>query len=136
MVRILEDLAQDWRRLDDRIEAVSGENRSTLQEHGALSALDDNTANRSDHLERRRRRDRPFEGLSENEIGRARLSMMARNTNVPFKGRIQKRKTQYLQIITVGLQRAAGPYRWATSGTRQSRPALKFEKGCVDTQRV
>jgi len=25
MVRILEDLAQDWRRLDDRIEAVSGE---------------------------------------------------------------------------------------------------------------
>jgi transposase len=25
MVRILEDLAQDWRHLDDRIEAVSGE---------------------------------------------------------------------------------------------------------------
>jgi hypothetical protein len=36
--------------------------------------------------------------------------MMARNTNVPFKGRIQKRKTNYLQIITFGLQRAAGPY--------------------------
>ena len=40
--------------------------------------------------------------------------MMARNTNVPFKGRIQKRKTHVLQIITFGLQRAAGPYRWAT----------------------
>jgi len=39
--------------------------------------------------------------------------MMARNTNVPFKGRIQKRKTHDLQIITFGLQRAAGPYRWA-----------------------
>ena len=39
--------------------------------------------------------------------------MMARNTNVPFKGRIQKRKTYHLQIITFGLQRAAGPYRWA-----------------------
>ena len=38
------------------------------------------------------------------------LSMMARNTNVPFKGRIQKRKTNFLQIITFGLQRAAGPY--------------------------
>jgi transposase len=25
MVRILEDLAQDWRRLDDRIEAMTGE---------------------------------------------------------------------------------------------------------------
>ena len=39
--------------------------------------------------------------------------MMARNTNVPFKGRIQKRKTHDLQIITFGLQRAAGPYRRA-----------------------
>jgi hypothetical protein len=36
--------------------------------------------------------------------------MMARNANVPFKGRIQKRKTYHLQIITFGLQRAAGPY--------------------------
>jgi hypothetical protein len=34
-----------------------------------------------------------------------------RNTNVPFKGRMQKRKTHDLQIITFGLQRAAGPYR-------------------------
>jgi hypothetical protein len=53
-----------------------------------------------------------FQGLSENEIGRARISMMARNANVPFKGRIQKRKTYHLQIITFGLQRAAGPYSW------------------------
>jgi hypothetical protein len=51
-------------------------------------------------------------GLSENEIGCARISMMARNTNVPFKGRIQKRKTNHLQIITFSLQRTAGPYRW------------------------
>jgi hypothetical protein len=42
--------------------------------------------------------------------------MMARNTNVPFKGRIQKRKTHDLQIITFGLQRAAGPYRRAING--------------------
>src|ERR1700746_81324 len=38
-------------------------------------------------------------GLSENEIGCARISMVARNTNVPFKGRIQKRKTYHLQIM-------------------------------------
>jgi hypothetical protein len=38
--------------------------------------------------------------------------MMARNANVPFKGRIQKRKTYHLQIITFGLQCAAGPYSW------------------------
>jgi hypothetical protein len=37
--------------------------------------------------------------------------MMARSTNAPFKGRIQKRKTNHLQIITFGLQRTAGPYR-------------------------
>jgi hypothetical protein len=45
--------------------------------------------------------------------------MMARNTNVPLKGRIQKRKTYHLQIITFRLQRAAGPYRSASSGREQ-----------------
>ena len=57
-----------------------------------------------------------IQGLSENEIGCARISMVARNTNVPFKGRIQKRKTYHLQIITFRLQRAAGPYSCAISG--------------------
>ena len=56
-----------------------------------------------------------FKGLDANEIGCARISMMARSTNAPFKGRIQKRKTNHLQIITFGLQRTAGPYRWVTS---------------------
>jgi len=32
------------------------------------------------------------QGLSENEIGCARISMMARGKNAPFKGRIQMRK--------------------------------------------
>jgi hypothetical protein len=58
--------------------------------------------------------------------------MMARNTIVPFKGRIQKRKTKHLHIVIFGLQRAAGPYRRATTGLssastlialRQSRPS-------------
>ena len=39
--------------------------------------------------------------------------MMARSSNAPSIGRIQKRKTKLLQIIIFGLQRAAGPYRWA-----------------------
>ena len=42
--------------------------------------------------------------------------MMARSTKAPFKGRIQKRKTNHLQIITFGLQRTAGPYKRATNG--------------------
>ena len=36
-----------------------------------------------------------FQGLSENEIGCARISIMARSTNAPFKGRIQNRKTYH-----------------------------------------
>jgi len=39
--------------------------------------------------------------------------MMARSLKAPSIGRIQKRKTNLLQIIIFGLQRAAGPYRWA-----------------------
>src|SRR5262249_6968145 len=37
------------------------------------------------------------QGLSENEIGCARISMMARSKNAPFRGRIQKRKTLSLR---------------------------------------
>ena len=42
--------------------------------------------------------------------------MMARSTNAPFKGRIQKRKTSRLQIIKFSLQRTAGPYKGAKGG--------------------
>ena len=55
------------------------------------------------------------QGLSENEIGCARISMMARSTNAPLKGRIQKCKTNHLQIIRFHLQHTAGPYKWVTS---------------------
>ena len=54
-----------------------------------------------------------FQGLSQNEIGCARISMMARSTNAPFKGRIQKRKTNDLHLLTFGLHRTAGPYKRA-----------------------
>src|SRR5262245_65858374 len=52
-----------------------------------------------------------IQGLSQNEIGCARISMMARSRSAPFKGRIQKRKTNHLQIIISSLQRTAGPYK-------------------------
>jgi hypothetical protein len=53
-----------------------------------------------------------FQGLSENEIGCARISMMARSTIAPFKGRIQKRQTT-LHLFKSSLQRTAGPYKSA-----------------------
>src|SRR5204863_433303 len=52
------------------------------------------------------------QGLSENEIGCARMSMMARSTNALCKGRIQMRKTNPLHLLKFGLQRTAGPYSW------------------------
>jgi hypothetical protein len=55
------------------------------------------------------------QGLSENEIGYARISMMARSTNAPCKGRIQMRKTNPLRLLKFGLQRTAGPYKWVIS---------------------
>ena len=58
------------------------------------------------------------QGLSQNEIGCARISMMARNTNAPCKGRIQMRKTYPLHLFTSGLQRTAGPYSWVKPGHR------------------
>src|SRR5215472_8269895 len=64
------------------------------------------------------------QGLSENESGCARISMMARSTNAPFTGRIQKRKTNHLRPFTSGLQRTAGPYSWiiSTPGAHCKRP--------------
>jgi hypothetical protein len=53
-----------------------------------------------------------FQGLVANEIGCARISMMAREQEtLPAMGRIQMRETNYLQIITSGLHRTAGPYK-------------------------
>ena len=68
-----------------------------------------------------------FQGLSQNEIGCARISMMARSTNAPFKGRIQKRKTNHLQIITFGLQRTAGPYKGARIGPSRGKLSVRKE---------
>ena len=59
------------------------------------------------------------QGLSENEIGCARISMMARSTNAPCKGRIQMRKTNPLHLLKFGLQRTAGPYSWVKLGKAQ-----------------
>src|SRR5258707_9930459 len=65
------------------------------------------------------------QGLSENEIGYARISMMARSTNAPCKGRIQMRKTNHLHLFTFGLQRTAGPYRWPGAQTLHARAGYR-----------
>ena len=52
------------------------------------------------------------QGLSQNEIGCVRISMMAKSMNALFTGRIQKRKTNPLHHSHLGLQHTAGPYSW------------------------
>src|ERR1700687_2614293 len=66
------------------------------------------------------------EGLSQNESGCARISMMARSTNAPCKGRIQMRKTNPLHFFTFGLQRTAGPYSWVNRVTLTAGRRLPF----------
>lgn len=56
-----------------------------------------------------------FKGLDANEIGCARISVMAGEQLPPSKGRIQMSRTNYLQTFKFGLQPTAGPYRCATS---------------------
>ena len=65
------------------------------------------------------------QGLSQNEIGCARISMMARSINAPCKGRIQKRKTT-LHLLKSGLQRHGRSIQTCQEETwerlRKSRP--------------
>jgi hypothetical protein len=76
------------------------------------------------------------QGLSENEIGCARMSMMARSTNALCKGRIQMRKTNPLHLLKFGLQRTAGPYSWVISGSGSSPclvcPRKQTSRGLID----
>jgi hypothetical protein len=65
-----------------------------------------------------------FKGLSENEIGCARISMMAGSDAAPSKGRIQKRKTNPLQIVKSSLQRTA-PYSSSSELRRRGHVVAK-----------
>jgi hypothetical protein len=69
-----------------------------------------------------------FEGLSANEIGRARISMMARSDLLHARGRIQKRKTRYctlqIQLATLGRSIQSGQLRKQLPLTLQSLPRI------------
>ena len=75
-------------------------------------------------MEKRSRRRAPdqvthpaFEGRDENEIGCARISIMAKSKNASSMGRIQMCKTKSLHFVNFGLQRTAGSYSWANFGS-------------------
>ena len=59
--------------------------------------------------------------------------MMARSSKAPSIGRIQKRKTNFSKSSLFGLQRAAGPYRWANSTPKEFSRIARRGKDDVDT---
>ncbi len=73
-----------------------------------------------------------FKGLDANEIGCARISVMAGGQLLPSKGRIQMSKTNYLQAVISDLQRTAGPYRCATTGREQAQQTAQLFDHLVD----
>ena len=73
---------------------------------------------------KRTSRDQPAsQGLSENEIGCARISIMAKGMNALFTGRIQKRKTNHLQIICNSLDNS-NSRKEADSLARGTKPPI------------
>jgi hypothetical protein len=62
--------------------------------------------------------------LSQNEIGCARISMMAGSTKAPFKGRIQKRKTS-LHFRNATLQ-LVEPFDWPRDNPTLASSAQSF----------
>ncbi len=57
------------------------------------------------------------QGLSENENGRARISMMAKSMNALFHGPDTEAQDQSPPSLTFGLQHTAGPYSAALART-------------------
>ena len=67
-----------------------------------------------------------FQGLVANEIGCARISMMAREQETLLAmGRIQMRETNYLQIVISDLHRTAGPYKVYGQAMRTASPGWR-----------
>ena len=58
MARVIEDLAGDWRRLDERIEGLSAEIEALARAGLRLRAADERARHRADHLQRDGGRDR------------------------------------------------------------------------------
>ena len=115
MVRILEDLAQDWRHLDERIEAVTREIEALSKNAERLSASDDDTGHWPDHLERRCCGDRQWRCLHT----RARLCCLARpgpETDVHRRSNDPRAHHQARQSLPSHALHAGRPCRAAAAG--------------------
>jgi transposase len=104
MVRLIEDLAADWRRLDERIEGLSAEIKIQAGGRLRLRATDDRAWHRPDHLQRdgcgdrhrryvlQRPRLRRLAGLVPKQISTGDRTIL---------GKISKRGNRYLRVLFV-----------------------------------
>src|SRR5882757_10305473 len=74
MLRVIEELAGDWRRLDPRIDGLSGEIEALAPSRSGMFAPDDSTWHRADHFERHGGGDRHWRRI----LQRPRLRRLAR----------------------------------------------------------
>jgi transposase len=74
MIRLIEELADDWRRLDDRVDAVTSEVQALARQGRMLSAADERSGDRSSDGQRSGGHDWEWRGLQQG----ARLWSLAR----------------------------------------------------------
>ena len=104
MVGVIEGLAEDWRRLDQRIEHLSGEITALCAPRRRLQAAGERSRHRTDHLERYGGRDRHRRCV----LQRPRLRRLAgprAQADLDWRphhlGKISKRGNRYLRVLFV-----------------------------------
>jgi transposase len=125
MLRVIEDLAGDWRRLDERIEGLSSEIEG-------LRAADDRARHWADHLECYCSRDRHWRCVLEGRDFGAWLGLVPKQISTGDRtilGSISKRGNRYLralfgQAAWVVLAKV-GPKRWERYGLKSWLEAAK-----------
>ena len=157
MVRVIEGLASDWHRLDERIEVFSSEIEELAKRDAGCERSDEHPRHRTDHLQRHGRRDRDWRQLlqgsrlcrmarvgSEANLDRgphdprqnieAGQSLPARPVRAGGMGRSCKSETDQMarpraQALDRGRQEAAAPQRARHRPCQQTR-AHRVERSC------
>ena len=107
MVRLIEDLASDWRRLDERVESSIGRDRGCCVPGCRLRATDERTWHRPDHLQCDGGRDRPRRGVLEGPRLR-RLARPRSQADIDRRPHHPGQDIQARQSLPAGSVRAGG----------------------------
>ena len=104
MVRIIEDLAGDWRRLDERVEKFIGRDRGCCAPGCRLRAADERAWHWPDHLQRDGGRDRHWDVFSKGRDFAAWLGLVPKQMSTGDRtilGKISKRGNRDLRVLFV-----------------------------------